>query len=682
MGDYYKANQIEQSTITDTAELAGALCLILRKRRVKGVPAYRVLYVGLIRDSESLLVVREMFERIKLEQRGRGRIVTRVGIFSQKNNSGPYGELLETIYRYLAKRIKPQYGKRCWADDRDDVVEEKNCLFAQMAGFEQSHLVLETSGVTFENLGFYTPLRKALDTDQPISPVFNLNTREIGKIHREVDDWLDHLIKVSHDSLEAFCLSEQALDIAESRYGPDHPVTGRYLHLLAFCCVEHCLNQEAEEMFRRQLDIHCKEHGTENLEFAGMIANLANSIRCQCRPKEALPLMRKALAICMKEAGPEAVDTSRYYFNLGLIYDDMGRTGEALKYYRKSWDIMGESPRIAHSDLGKLYLRLTWLCEELGDYVYAAEVHRHWLAKCVETYGISHSLTIHQMHKVADRYLMWEQPLKTAELYREWLDNYEKAECSNFHLQVELIKRLASALFNAHRFSEAETCCTQGLNISLESNLQIPDCQRSALMTLRAKALGKMGKNSEADAAFELAFHEVKDLHDKYNVFKKWLGGLLEFAEGASCESRFCEAVRWLRKAQQLLNKHDEFQDKDLIERTLYKLGSLLQALGRLQEAVDIFHEYLEWLENHLSPEDHHTITPLEKLSWLYRRSGQPEKAYKFQLRIHKVKVICSGVKGRSDFEYFQPIQRPIYLRSIRSIYKKGCKVAEMMVHE
>ena len=638
VGDYYRAKQIGQDSRASTPESAGALCLILRKRYARGVPGYRVLYVGLITDDQSLAANRAMFERIASEQHGRGKVVARAGFICTEVSTGLRMGMLQAIRDWLISGLKPQYG--------EDV---KN-------GLEH-----ESYDIFFENIGLYAPLRKYLNTSKQGSPVFTLSKRDIGEIYVEIDDWLDHLVKIGPDRVDAYCLCERALELAESRYGPEDLVTGAYLRLLASCCIEHNWYQEAEEILRRQLDISIKEYGRESSETAGTLSNLAGALRYQDRLQEALPLMRKALKICRKNDGPGSPETGRLSYNLGLIYEKMNKTLQALSYFIKSREILEEALGVAHPNLRRVYSRLTKMYESLGDYRSAAEVYHQQIAVFVDRFGPVDSVTIGQINELAHRYIKWGQPQEAAELYREWLEEYGKTKESGSRLQMNIIEHRARALKAAGRYSETVTCCNEGLEIPLGHGKSA--CrQRCCLMALKAEALGKMGQVDAADSMFEMAFNEAHPKYYQCVFHRRWVRFLVDWADAAAREKRLDEAETTYWRAVMAIGESGSDYLKNHLLRCLFRVGSVIRLQGRYDDAVDVYHDALRELEDGDGEDDFHVTEALEKLAWLHHRIGQPEKAYKYELRIRKLQKARSRTEYWDDPEEHPPLRRLIHV--------------------
>ena len=610
---------------------AYAYCLILRKRWVKGVPGYRVLHAVLMKDANSEAAAREMFEKIATEQHGRGRVVARVGTTFEEEGGNLQIEEFDAVRQHLVSRLKLPYAP-----------EPGSTGDSCVPGLSQGPFpdTTDAANITIENIGFYAPLKKHLDTSEAVSPVFSLTKREIGRVHREVWDWLDHLTKVSRDSLETFCLGERALELAENRFGPDGPVTAKYLRLMAFCCKEHGRYEEVEELLRRQLAIQVKAHGRMNVESAGTLANLAGALKCQGRSEQALPLMREALMIGKKLEGPDSVDSGKYYFNLGSIYEDLDRSSLVLRYYRKARSILEEALGAEHPDLQRVYRRLASGYERRGDYVRAEEIYRKRIAICMDRLGLTQQETLNQLEKLAARFLDWGKPDEAAKLYQEWMDTVDDSDEHNRLIKVRIIEHLARALKQTGNYPVMEAYCTRALDLLQEDGRQ--GCaQRSALLALKAEALGEMGNFEEADSLFELAFKQVKSEYRKSRVIHQWIRCLVEWADAAVWKELDDAAECCYWRALMAIGEKDDRDDrflKDQLQRCLFGLGRIMQSQGRYLDAKDFYRDALEALEDEYGVNDYRTVEPLKKLAWLFRRAGQPEKAYEYELRIEKAK--------------------------------------------
>jgi len=582
-------------------------------------------------DDESVAVNRTAFEKIVVEQHGKGIVVTRVGTPVTEDGGDLQIEALETARKYLVSHLKLP----------SSVVHEitgEDCEKNLSPGIIQD--ISETTRVTVENTGFYIPLRQSLDTSGQGSPTFTLAKREIGKIPGEVGDWLRHLAEYSRDSLETFCLAERALELAEARFGPNNPVTAKYLRLLAFCCVRQCRYEEAEELLQRQLDIYVKEYGRMSIETAGVLANLAGALNYQGRSRQAVPLMRKALRIGKKIQGPDSAATGKFCFNLGLIYEDLDRDGLALQYYRKARSILEESRGAEHPDLERVYRRLVWRYRHSDDYAGATEIYRKQLDMCAARFGVTHQATLHHLEDLADSYLDWGKPDEAVKLYREWIDGIDESDERNRLVRVRVMERLARALKQIGNYQEMEGCCTRALD-QLQGDSGQVCAQRSALLTLKAEALGQMGLIGEADSLFKLAFKQAKGERGRSRILRRWVQCLLDWADAAAWEEPNDTAERCYWHALMAIGEKDDRDNeflKSQMQRCLFGLGRIMQSRGRYQDARDFYRDALEAIEDEYGVNDYRTVEPLKKLAWLFRRAGQPEKAYEYELRIEKTK--------------------------------------------
>jgi len=581
-----------------------------------------------MKDDESVAASRAMFERIAAEQRGKGMVVARVGIPVVTDSGDLQIKTLETIKHYLISRLKVTVSSELEITGEDS----ENDLSSRIAP-----ITFEVARVTVENTGFYAPLKKRLDTFGQGSPTFALTKRVIGRIPGEVDDWLRHLAEDSRDSLETFCLAERALELAEARFGPDDPVTAKYLRLLAFCCVRQFRYEEAEELLRRQLAIYVKEYGRISLDTAGVLANLAGALNHQRRSKQALPLMREALRIGKKIQGPDSVETGKFCFNLGTIYEDLNRDELALQYYRKARSILEEALGAEHPALERVYRRLAWRYKGSDNYAGVTEIYRNQINMCVARFGATHQDTLDQVEWLARSYLDWGRPDEAIKLYREWIDRIDKSDENSLLARAWLMELLARVLEKTGNYQAMEACCTRALDQLPGDSGQVCT-QRSTLLALKAEALGEMGIINEADSSFKLAFKQAKGESGRSRIHRRWVQCLLDWADSASWEELDDTAETCYWHALVAIGEMDDRVPKISMQRCLFGLGRIMQSQGRYQDARDFYRDALEALEDEFGVNDYRTVLPLEKLAWLFRRAGQPEKAYEYELRIQKTR--------------------------------------------
>jgi tetratricopeptide (TPR) repeat protein len=137
------------------------------------------------------------------------------------------------------------------------------------------------------------------------------------------------LLRATNRLSEAEPLFRRALAIAESWYGPDHPVVANRLNNLAGLLQATNRRSEAEPLYRRALAIDESSYGPDHPEVATGLNNLAELLRATNRLSEAEPLYRRALAIDESSYGPDHPDVARDLNNLALLLQATNRRSEA-----------------------------------------------------------------------------------------------------------------------------------------------------------------------------------------------------------------------------------------------------------------------------------------------------------------------------------------------------------------
>lgn len=105
---------------------------------------------------------------------------------------------------------------------------------------------------------------------------------------------------------EAVPLAQQALEIREKAFGPEHPDTAISLNNLALLYYDMRAYDQALPLYQRVLKIREKTLGPDHLTITGSLNNLAATYKAMRAYDQALPLYQQALKIYEKARGPGA----------------------------------------------------------------------------------------------------------------------------------------------------------------------------------------------------------------------------------------------------------------------------------------------------------------------------------------------------------------------------------------
>ena len=114
-------------------------------------------------------------------------------------------------------------------------------------------------------------------------------------------------------------VAKQALSVAESNVGPDHPDVATSLIHLATLYADQGKYESAEPLFKRSLTIREKALGPDHPDVAEILYNLAELYHDQGKYAAAEPLYKRSLAIYEKALGPDHPDLATSLHNLGFL---------------------------------------------------------------------------------------------------------------------------------------------------------------------------------------------------------------------------------------------------------------------------------------------------------------------------------------------------------------------------
>ncbi len=100
---------------------------------------------------------------------------------------------------------------------------------------------------------------------------------------------------------------------------------------------------EAEAELRQVLALTERRWGTDSIEYAQILEDLAIVLDDTGRFQDAEPLFQRALAIRYRALGPKSYDVARSYQNLGYLYYQHARLDDAYDYLRHAVKIFGEA---------------------------------------------------------------------------------------------------------------------------------------------------------------------------------------------------------------------------------------------------------------------------------------------------------------------------------------------------
>ena len=167
---------------------------------------------------------------------------------------------------------------------------------------------------------------------------------------------------------EGVSVAQEAVELSQSKLGPEHPDTATGLNNLAALYESMGAYDNALPLYQRSLAILEKALGPEHPDTAKGLNNLALLYESMGAYDKALPLSQRSLAISEKALGPEHRDTAGSLHNLAFLYYAMGAFDKALPLYLRSLAILKKALGSEHPDTAGSLNNLAQLYRAMGDY--------------------------------------------------------------------------------------------------------------------------------------------------------------------------------------------------------------------------------------------------------------------------------------------------------------------------
>jgi len=426
----------------ETGRTGNSLYMILRKRVRNGVPSYRIVKIGSYSPSAlpSLTKLDGELEVIRLDQKGRGKIVIRHGSPCRDDQSRASSVEISCLPRALITGIKPQY----------------NTVAGDGHG-RKLHF-------NITNIGMYLPLKKRIDTAESGRPyVFTLSKKDIGSIQDEIDD---HIRLLRHDwwySNEAFNMAHRALELAEAAFGSDSLKLVWYLKKLAFIYVEQKRFRDAEQLYQRALGILEGNGLAESLSAYDILCNLGGALLYRGYVAEAEACETRALDLAVALYGSDGPDSAKTMLNLANIYGVRDRFDEAEELYEKGMAVLESNPSVRPADIQRGLRNMARLYEDNVEYEQAAECLRRALVLKAERLGPANPDVIRDVMYFGRRLEHWEEPGEAERLYMGWIRDLEKSGHGESGNTAQLYCRLAELYLSRDMHTMAELTCARAI---------------------------------------------------------------------------------------------------------------------------------------------------------------------------------------------------------------------------
>jgi tetratricopeptide (TPR) repeat protein len=157
---------------------------------------------------------------------------------------------------------------------------------------------------------------------------------------------------------EATEVAKEALQLAEQKFGSDHPKVWVYLNDLAKLYDSQGRYDEAEPFYKRALEVTAKALGPDRYIYTETARNDLY--------EEAELLYKRALEIREKALGPDHLYVAISLNNLARLYQIRGNYAEAEPLFKRSLEITEKTLGPEHPDVVTILENLTKCRREMG----------------------------------------------------------------------------------------------------------------------------------------------------------------------------------------------------------------------------------------------------------------------------------------------------------------------------
>lgn len=267
------------------------------------------------------------------------------------------------------------------------------------------------------------------------------------------------------DYATAETLAKRELRMLEATYGTDHVEVATGLDELALIYYREGRYDEANELQKRALAIRETAYAGDHIDIAKSLHRLANTAYEQARYDDAEPLHKRALAIREKVLGPEHPDVAKSLNDLANLAHEQGHYDEAVSLYLRALAILEKSLGSEHPLVPTLLNNLATSYEWQGRYAEAESVHTRARTMLEKALGPDHPTVATSLHNLAIIYMLQERYDQAVSLYARALDIRERMLGPHHPDVARSLHELSIVYHRQERYDEAEPLQNRALAI-------------------------------------------------------------------------------------------------------------------------------------------------------------------------------------------------------------------------
>jgi CHAT domain-containing protein/tetratricopeptide (TPR) repeat protein len=450
------------------------------------------------------------------------------------------------------------------------------------------------------------------------------------------------LYQTQHQYAQAELFYTRWLAIVEKAFGPDHPEVATALTIFTHLYDEQGMYAQAESVTKRSLRIREKTFGPNHPMVAASLNNLATLYKEQGQFEQAEPLYKRALAIQEKAFGPNDQNLAAGLSNLANLYRDQGKFALAEPLYIRSLAIQEKTFGPDHPDVSKVLNGLAELHKLQGKFALADPLYRRALAIAEKALGADHPDVATILTNYAEVYKFQGQYGQAESLYKRSLAIYEKAlGWDHPHVGTSL-NNLANLYSSLGQTAQAESLYKRAL--AIDEKVRGPNHPRVATnISNLALLYAKQGQYARAEPLFKRAL-AIKE--KAFGLDHPGAALILDnLAVLYSSQGQYAQAEPLFKRALAIFEKAHGADHPD-VALSLQHLAELYGKQGKYALAEPLFKRSLAIREKVLGPDHPDVASTLNNLAMLYGTQAQYAQALPLSRRaslIYRQRVIAGG---------------------------------------
>jgi tetratricopeptide (TPR) repeat protein len=352
---------------------------------------------------------------------------------------------------------------------------------------------------------------------------------------------------------EAAASYEAALELAPGVFGTNSLNTAAILNNLAEVYRYMGQYSKAEPLYQRSLKIKEDKLGKDHPDVGASLNKLAILYMNMGQYAKAEPLYQRSLKIYEDKLGKDHPDVAGSLNNLAILYMNMGQYAKAEPLFQRSFKIYEDKLGKDHPDVATCLNNLAGLYEAMGQYAKAEPLYQRSLKIYEDKLGKDQPDVARSLNNLAELYRNMGQYAKAEPLYQRSLKIYEDKLGKDHPEVAQSLNNLACLYSDMGQYAKAELLYQRSLKIREDKlGKDHPDVAQS--LNNLAHLYSDMGQYAKAEPLYQRGLKIYEDKLGKDHT--DLADSLNNLASLYAIQERWKEAADAADQARRIVRRH------------------------------------------------------------------------------------------------------------------------------